>query len=77
MSILRFVFVLVVLPYIPFGLVVVVFGCFSGGSLCRPYPPEPFYFFLRRLSSSVLVLTSGLLVLMFALQCCSVVFLVF
>ena len=28
-------------------LVVVVFGCLSGGSLCRPYPPEPFYFFLQ------------------------------
>ena len=25
-------------------LVVVVFGCLSGGSLCRPYPPEPFIF---------------------------------
>ena len=26
------------------GLVVVVLGCLSGGSLCRPYPPEPFIF---------------------------------
>ena len=26
------------------GLVVVVFGCLSGGSLCRPYPPELFIF---------------------------------
>ena len=26
------------------GLVVVVSGCLSGGSLCRPYPPEPFIF---------------------------------
>ena len=29
----------------PFGLFVVVFGCFSGGSLCRPYPPRSLFIF--------------------------------
>ena len=56
------------------GLVVVVFGCLSGGSLCRPYPPESFYFSCGDFRARFWCLRLGCWCVMFALQFCSVVF---